>query len=281
MAERKAWVLALVTAVLVPAVRVRADEVVLRSGGRLTGEILERTADHVVIDVAGGQITVPAAFVQQIVPNLTRAAFSARAAKLAIEDARGWLELGQWARGVGFDQGADAAFMRVLMVEPDSVDANLALGRVQLGERWLSPDEAMRARGYVKFEESWMRPEERDALQRARARQAEVARAQLARAEEEARVREAEARAREAEARVREAEARAQEATARASAAEEAERARREAHAQAHARRLQAAQNVAFTVCTVNGRSFFCAPPPYDPSCARAPELARLQRNHR
>jgi len=43
-----------------------ADEVYLKSGGRLSGRIVRRTATEVAVDVGAGQVTVPASSVVRI-----------------------------------------------------------------------------------------------------------------------------------------------------------------------------------------------------------------------
>jgi hypothetical protein len=216
--------------VLALAAAAAADEVLLRSGGRFVADVIERRADALVLDVDGGQITVPNDHVLRIVPGPTPASrFRERAAALAGGDLQGWLALALWAREEKLEEPARRSFEHVLTLDPDNARAHEAMGRVKLGNRWVTLDESYRARGYVDFEGRWMRPAERDALIREREAEAElerVARAQAA----------AEAAARAADARARQAEAQAQEAIARARAAE-AEAARQRAQAEDWQRR--------------------------------------------
>jgi hypothetical protein len=247
-----------------------ADDIRLRSGGILTGEIAERTADHIVVDVDDGRITLPLSFVEQIIPRpMPRAIFRARAAALADADLSGWLSLAQWASSERLASDATSAYQHVLRLDPDNASANVHAGRLRLGERWVGPDEYYAARGYVRFENSWMPPERRDEIQRDRAIQAQRAEAARERDETRALVREAEERAREAEARAQTAVAQAREAAARTRAVE-SELARRRSRAEArHA--AWRPNSGDFTVCTVNGRSFFCDPPDQRACCYDAP----------
>ena len=192
-------------AVVALSVSAHAEQVVLKSGGRINGILLERTSTHVVMQVGPGRLSIPLTSVERVIDGRSPLAlFAERAARLSGIDREGWLDLGLWAREAGLDTQARECFARVLALDPQNPTARAAVGDVLLNGRWVDADEAYRARGYVRFEGSWMLPEERDELMRDRALRREE---QRARAEAEVRVQEAEARAREAEAAARAAEA--------------------------------------------------------------------------
>jgi len=200
---------------LAAAAASHADDVLLRGGGRVHGVVVEHTADRIVIEAAPGRVTLPASRVERVISRASDlATFEERAAKLGTSDASGWLDLGYWARERGLATQAQAAFSRVLAVDPDNAPAHDALGHVMLAGRWLTREESYAARGLVEFEGAWVTPEQRTAMLRARA---EEALAERALAEASARAREAEARARIAEAEARRAEAEAAAAAAPAS----------------------------------------------------------------
>lgn len=200
---RRAFLLSIA---LVPAAA-GADQVLTRSGGRLDGEIVERRADSILVDVGGGTIELPLAYVERIVPGPTPiAAYRRRAQRLAPDDTAGWVALGHWARGQELRAQADEAFLRALSRDPDDVAANQALGHVKVGDRWMTREESAEERGLVSFEGRWMALEERRELMAERAAAAEQVQAEI---ELFAQVRESEARAREAEAQARVAEAEA------------------------------------------------------------------------
>jgi len=182
-----------------------ADEVVLRGGGRVSGVIVERTGEVVVIETGPGRVSVAMSRVERIVEGRSALqAFQERASSLAPGDVAGWAALARWAAERELVTPSREAWQRVLAADPSHPEANAALGRVQLGGAWVSAEEGYRARGYVPFEGRWVSPAEHEAL--VRERQADEA-SDMARREADLRVREAEARAREAEARAREAEA--------------------------------------------------------------------------
>lgn len=185
-----------------------SDEIFLRGGGRVSGVIVERTKDAVVVETAPGRLTLPMRRIERIVESRSSLEeFLDRAAALAPGDAAGWATLARWAADRDLVTQSREAWQRVLAADPAHPEANTALGRVELDGEWVSEAEAYRARGYVEHEGRWLTPAEHEALVRERA--AEEASAREGR-EADLRVREAEARAREAEARAREAEAAAQ-----------------------------------------------------------------------
>lgn len=181
-----------------------ADRVILKSGGSLSGVVVERDDRHVLLDVGPGRVGIPMGRVERIESGTSAlASYREQAAKLAMADAAGWLALGRWARDHGLETQAGEAFEAALQADPGLAEAHRALGHVRQGDIWLTQDESYRARGFVPFEGGWVTPAEREATLRERA--ADDARSQ-ARREAEARAREAEARARAAEAEARRAE---------------------------------------------------------------------------
>jgi hypothetical protein len=180
-----------VLAVLLLPTLALPDEIFLKSGGQLSGRIVSRSESAVEIDVGAGRIKVPASSVVRIEKG--RSAFEdyeERALSLVPGDVAGWQALGDWASARGLGTQAREAWERALQAAPEDPRANAALGRVQVDGRWMSEEEAYRARGYVQHEGEWMTPAEQDA----------ILRADHERREADARVREAEARAEEAEA---------------------------------------------------------------------------------
>jgi tetratricopeptide (TPR) repeat protein len=173
-----------------------ADTVYLKGGGKVSGRIVTRTDSQVEVDVGAGTMKVSLANVDRIVEGSSALGeYAKRAAAVRPDDAEGWRELGRWARSQGLNTQAAQAYEKVLTVAPSDAEANEALGRVQVGGRWVSEEESYRARGYVKFEGEWMMPAEQQAIQRDRSAALETERAR----KESERAREAAERAREQE----------------------------------------------------------------------------------
>lgn len=184
-----------------------ADDIYLVGGGKVTGEIVERTAEKVVVETGPGRVTLPMTRVTRIEAGRSALAeFRERARAVKPGDVLGWVALGRWAEQRDLGTQAREAYEKALAAEPGHAEANRALGRTEVDGRWLTREESYREQGLVNFEGSWVTPAEREAALRERSA-ADLA--ERADREAEARVREAEARARAAEAEARRAEAEA------------------------------------------------------------------------
>ena len=192
---------------LLLAVPAAADVVVLRGGGEVRGEVVERRPDAVVLEVGPGRLTLPLSRVERIVTGSSPLSeYRARAAALSPLDARGWLSLGHWAASRSLLTQARESYERVLALDPANAEAHAGLGHVLVGGRWLPASEANRARGLVPFEGAWITPGERAGILDERA-VAAIERQEAREADARARAAEAEARRAEADARRAEAEA--------------------------------------------------------------------------
>lgn len=204
--------LALTLALLGSAGIAGADEVWLKGGGRLVGDVLSRDGGVVVLAVGPGTVKLPLARVERIVSSAAAITeYRGRAEKLAPNDVQGWSALAEWAEQNDLRTQSREAWRRVLAADPENTVAHLAMGDVRHGGQWMDFASSQRARGLVEVDGAWMTPGEREAQARREAaeaserRQAAIAASQ--RQEADARVREAEARARMAEAEAARAEA--------------------------------------------------------------------------
>ena len=163
-----------------------ADEVFIRGAGSVSGRIVDQNATEVVVDIGGGTVGVPLARVDRIVRARTALdEYEERAARLDPRDVDGWRALARWASLHGVEGQARQAYERILATLPDDPEAVDALGFVVLGGRWVSRDEAYRARGFVRYEGEWMLPAEAQLrLDQAAAERAEREAAASARAAE-------------------------------------------------------------------------------------------------
>ena len=164
----------MIALVAVPAL---ADDVYLRGGGQITGQILEQTDESVTVDIGGGTITAKMSTVVKIDKNASPLQeYRARAAKIPAGDAEAWRELARWANGYSLSSQAREAYREVVAILPNDEEANTALGMVQLDGKWVTQEESYRARGYVQFEGEWMTPAEQQSI--VADRQAQQARAE-------------------------------------------------------------------------------------------------------
>ncbi len=159
------------------AVPALADDVYLRGGGQITGQIVEQTDESVTVDIGGGTITAKMSTVVKIDKNVSPLQeYRERAAKIPAGDAEAWRELARWANGYSLSSQAREAYREVVAILPDDEEANTALGMVQLNGKWVTQEESYRARGYVQFEGEWMTPAEQQSI--VADRQAQQARAE-------------------------------------------------------------------------------------------------------
>ncbi len=147
------------------AVPASADDVYLRGGGRITGEIIEQTDESISVDIGGGSLTVKMSSVVRIEKGTSpMQEYRARAAEIPAGDAEAWRELAQWATGNALGSQVQDAYSHVVAILPDDEEANRALGRVRLDGRWVSEEESYIAQGYIEFEGEWMTPAERQSI---------------------------------------------------------------------------------------------------------------------
>jgi hypothetical protein len=154
-----------IIAIALAAVPVFADDVYLRGGGQITGEIITQSEDSVTVDIGGGTITARMSNVVRIEEGVSPLQeYRARAGSIPAGDAEAWRELARWATGGALSSQAWEAYSQVVAILPEDQEANRALGRVQVDGRWITEEESYLARGYVEFEGEWMNPGERQAI---------------------------------------------------------------------------------------------------------------------
>jgi len=142
-----------------------ADDVYLRGGGQITGQIVERTEDTLTVDFGAGRMTVPLSSVERVDEGLSPLGeYRERAEQLAPGDTEGWRQLAEWAADRSLATQSRQAYSQVLAGAPDDAEANRALGRVQYQGRWVAAEESYRAQGYVEFEGEWVKPAERQQI---------------------------------------------------------------------------------------------------------------------
>ncbi len=142
-----------------------ADEVYLKGGGQISGQIVEQTAETITVDIGAGTLGVKMSTVVRIEKSTSPLqVYRTRAGNLSNQDAEGWRELAHWAEDEALATQAREAWTKVVEIMPGDPEANQALGRVQLDGRWVSEEEAYRAQGFVEFEGEWMTPAEQQSI---------------------------------------------------------------------------------------------------------------------
>ena len=147
---------------LVLASTALADEVVLRNGSSFTGLVREE-GDKVTVEVDFGTMT----FRKVDVKSISRGndPVNEYETKLkAATDVKSLLELATWAREKGLGTKSMDLYRKVLTLDTDQPDARKALGFEKFNGIWMSGDDLMMARGYVKVNGKWQTKETADLL---------------------------------------------------------------------------------------------------------------------
>lgn len=151
--------LALVAAL---AARGRADVFELKDGGQVTGNQVERTdsGDYVIRTADGATITLEQNQVQRLVIVNVAAAEHERRSRAAPDTAEAHRELAAWCREHELLEEADQHLERVVELDPADEAARESLGLQKVGDRWVTRDELMVARGLVFFDGKYRTPQD-------------------------------------------------------------------------------------------------------------------------
>jgi hypothetical protein len=157
------WLLGVVAlgAMLRPAA---AEVFVLSGGGRIEGELLnpdEKPRQTYVVKLAsGGQMTLQAGQVQQVVSVRPDVAEYEKVRPNYPDTVEGQWNLAQWCRDHKLPAQRTTHLRRVIELDPDHVEARRLLGYNKIEGQWMTQDEWMIKQGYVKYKNKWMLPQE-------------------------------------------------------------------------------------------------------------------------
>lgn len=147
-----------------------ADVVKLKDGSEREGKVVKQDAEKVVLEVSQGRLKAQITFKRSEVVSIEKgktanerllAEVAARRSKLRPRDARGWLAFAQWLdRQNGFSKDTRAAYEKVIALDKHNAIARRKLGYQKIAGQWLTTEEIMIAKGYVKDGARWVTPEE-------------------------------------------------------------------------------------------------------------------------
>jgi hypothetical protein len=153
-----------------------ADEIVLRNGARFTGAVT-REAGRVTIRMDSGTMSFAAVDVASV--RMADDAFLEMERRTSTAStAQECHDAAVFATANGFGTKAQDLHRRAIELDPEHEGARRALGHVKHEGRWMSFDDLMRERGFVKKGNAWVPPDAvaaEDPLE-ARAREQELAR---------------------------------------------------------------------------------------------------------
>jgi hypothetical protein len=170
-----------------------ADEVQLTNGRKITGKVVKKDVNKVVIEVGAGTITLDAKDVSSVNPG--RTGIDEYQEKYnAIKDstkASDFLALAKWADENKLTRYSPALYQRVIALDPDNAQARAALKHEKMGGKWMTFEEAQTVRGLVLVEDRWITKAEVEMIEKRRLEAKE--RAMAAEAERKRRAEEARA----------------------------------------------------------------------------------------
>jgi hypothetical protein len=142
----------------------RADVVHLKSGKKFEGAV-EDKGDTVVVRLeSGSKFTFDRADVDRIeIKEPPWETYERKAAALKPADAAGHLELAKWCRDNGLAGRMQKELEAVIKAEPDNAEARGLLGHEKIDGKWLTKEEALKARGFVQVDGVWLGPKEYEA----------------------------------------------------------------------------------------------------------------------
>jgi len=139
-----------------------ADVVHLRSGGKVEGAVVSRTASELVVQTPAGKVTLKAADVVRIEAKASPLdVYREMAAKVKEDDADGRYALGLWCQDQKLFREGRGEFEKAIALDPNHKGARARLGYVQRDGKWLTEAEAKKADGLVRVGERWVTEEER------------------------------------------------------------------------------------------------------------------------
>jgi hypothetical protein len=148
-----------------------ADEVVLKSGAVLRGEIVrsaEVERDVLTLKLDEGTITLARNLVAQVKTDEPASAEYRRRAPSAPDTVESQWALAEWCRENNLGDECKLHAQRVVELSPNHEEARTLLGYQREGERWVTRDDMLSGRGLVRYEGAFRTQQEIELLERAR-----------------------------------------------------------------------------------------------------------------
>lgn len=148
-----------------------ADVVMLKNGGQVRGRLQSAEDAPVVVveTLLGGTVAIDESsiwYVEERSPQVEEYVTRARDIEHSVE--AHWT-LAEWCQTHGLQEQREEQLLLLLKLDPDHDDARRMLGHVQYLGNWVTRDEWMAARGFVKHKGRYVKPQERDRLVKSKA----------------------------------------------------------------------------------------------------------------
>ncbi|HVX12281.1 MAG TPA: hypothetical protein VHC22_13955 [Pirellulales bacterium] len=150
----------------------RADVLVLHSGGRVEGTLLDAKKaprDKYVIETAGGgKLTFDKSQVKEVIGKSESEEEYDKARREYPDTVDGQLGLAAWCRDHNLPRQREKHLQRVIEIDPNHAEAHRLLGHMQFDGVWKSQRQYFEDQGYVHYERQWMTPQEMELKEAAR-----------------------------------------------------------------------------------------------------------------
>ena len=143
---------------------IAAEVFVLNSGGRVVGELINRDQSprrqYLVRTPDGGQVTLEKSQVQRVLyPSAAELEYE-KIAPSYPDTVEGQWKLATWCGEHGLHSQRKAVLERIVELDSDNAEARRVLGFHQVQGKWVTTDEELKARGYVRYKGRWKLPQE-------------------------------------------------------------------------------------------------------------------------
>lgn len=142
----------------------RAEIFKLTTGGEVSGELVNREESprlhYVIRPYAGGEITLAASQVTRVVPQRPVDVEYQRQRLKYGDSVQDHWELAEWCRGKRLKKQNHFHLEQILLLDSDHEEARRLLGYKLVDGKWITREEQMKSRGYVKYNGSWVLPQE-------------------------------------------------------------------------------------------------------------------------
>jgi hypothetical protein len=147
----------------------RAEVFVLTSGGRISGELLNRQENprkQYLVKVAGeGQITLAASQVEHVLNRRPEEEEYDKIRPAYPDTIEGQWALAEWCRQQKLPVERETHLKRIIELDPNHAGARRALGYVQIEGQWTTQDALMIERGYKRYKNRWMLQQQIDLIE--------------------------------------------------------------------------------------------------------------------
>ena len=150
----------------------QADLVRLKGGGELRGVFLDKVVPGRVSPIpvrvetlTGGIITVSQDDVEFLAKRSRTIEEYEWKSRLAANDVEAHWELQEWCKQQGLKKERETELQLVVALSPEHEGAHRMLGHMRQNGKWITRDEAMAAKGYVKYKGKYLFPQEVELLE--------------------------------------------------------------------------------------------------------------------